>query len=279
MSSLNQNLHNDVQSIIANMININISSTDYSDFLYNTVVETSTNKKKELSNNEKTKVSKMFYSMLNEEPEVEYDDTGKCLITHEPLDSNHIKLNCNHEFNYIPIFKYLVNFKKNFNRYETKRLRANEIICPYCRSIEDKLLPYIPLPGVTEVHGVNAELYSRRIKGACEYNGCNSTTVYTYYSDNKHYCYYHCNMMIQNDEKRKKNENKINNRCTYIYLRGKNSGNRCTTIAKTNCLCSKHTPKIKKIKNANNESSIPTELIDEIPEPDIPVDDCVVIST
>ena len=29
----------------------------------------------------------------------------KCLITGEPLTEHSIKLNCGHEFNYIPLFK------------------------------------------------------------------------------------------------------------------------------------------------------------------------------
>lgn len=209
---------------------------------------------------EQNKMSKLFYSMLNEDTVMEYDDSGKCLITHEPLNSNHIKLNCGHEFNYLPLFKYLVNFKKLFNRDEHKRLNSQQVICPYCRTIQDSLIPYIEIPGVKKIHGVNSIMYSPSMKGRCESLGCSSTTVHIFYPENKSYCYYHCCIEVRKNESKNKKEEKLQNRCTYVYVRGVNAGKQCPTIAKVNCLCSKHSPKKKVIENT----------IDEIPEADMP---------
>lgn len=234
----------------------NIIDNFYTDTLINEVQDIIIN----IPLKEKSNMSKLFYSMLKEETEMEYDDSGKCLITHEPLDSNHIKLNCGHEFNYLPLFKYLVNFKKLFNRDEHKRLTSQQVICPYCRTIQNSLIPYIEIPGVKKVHGVNYILYSPALRGRCESLGCSSTTVHMYYCINKTYCYYHCCSEIRKYESTNKKENKIQNRCTYIYVRGVNAGKQCPTIAKVNCLCSKHTPKKKAIENT----------IDEIPEADNP---------
>lgn len=69
---------------------------------------------------------------------------SKCMISHSPLIHNFITLQCNHLFNYMPLYKELC--LHNNKRY---------ITCPYCRSISDKLIPYIPLPNVTKVLGVN----------------------------------------------------------------------------------------------------------------------------
>ena len=66
----------------------------------------------------------------------------KCLISNKPLDKNHIKLQCNHTFNFIPLYLEIKQQKtiKNFN--EIVLLKKNQIKCPYCRNIQSKLLPY-----------------------------------------------------------------------------------------------------------------------------------------
>ena len=66
----------------------------------------------------------------------------KCLISNKPLDKNHIKLQCNHTFNFIPLYLEIKQQKtiKNFN--EIVLLKKNQLKCPYCRNIQSKLLPY-----------------------------------------------------------------------------------------------------------------------------------------
>lgn len=65
-----------------------------------------------------------------------------CLLTNEPLSYNNITLECNHTFNYLPLYNE-VCYQKLDNHLETTRLHINEIKCPYCRIITPKLLPYI----------------------------------------------------------------------------------------------------------------------------------------
>ena len=78
-----------------------------------------------------------------------------CLLTNEPLSHNHITLECNHKFNYLPIYKE-VCYQKLDNFLETTRLHINEIKCPYCRIITSKLLPYIELYDIIQKKkGVN----------------------------------------------------------------------------------------------------------------------------
>ena len=95
-----------------------------------------------------------FYKALKED-----DDNGdngnngynenkvlnNCMITHLPLTLNAVTLNCKHSFNYIALYTELCihNNKKS-------------ISCPYCRITSEKYIPFIPLPNVNRVPGVNA---------------------------------------------------------------------------------------------------------------------------
>jgi len=80
-----------------------------------------------------------------------------CLITKEKLHPNHITLNCKHKFNYVPLYNEVVGQKnKQSNVYEVTKLSSNQIKCPYCRIITNKLLPHIPYPSVKVIKNVNS---------------------------------------------------------------------------------------------------------------------------
>ena len=38
-----------------------------------------------------------------------------CLISNEPLTEHFVTLDCNHKFNYLPLFNDIFNYKKKFN--------------------------------------------------------------------------------------------------------------------------------------------------------------------
>jgi hypothetical protein len=84
-------------------------------------------------------------------------DTDLCLITNQPLENYSVKMKCGHKFNYLPLYKYLINYKQKFNSMESskQKLDINEIRCPYCRTIHNKLIPYIEIEGVEKKHGIN----------------------------------------------------------------------------------------------------------------------------
>lgn len=87
------------------------------------------------------------------------DQSRTCLLTGELLDSNHVVLQCGHEFNYEPIFNEVVLQKshKYAFAHDTIRLSVNQIKCPYCRSVNSNILPYVPLPGCNvKMKGVNS---------------------------------------------------------------------------------------------------------------------------
>ena len=99
--------------------------------------------------------SELYKSLDINEDNNEHDN--KCLITNEILTDKYIILDCNHKFNYIPIYNDLVNHKLKYNSLEglTGKLNLNEIRCPYCRQKQTKLLPYYEELGLKKVNGVN----------------------------------------------------------------------------------------------------------------------------
>lgn len=121
-----------------------------------------------------------FYSEINGD----FDNLQEnvCLITQSPLDEDCITLNCGHKFNYGPLFHDILNHKQKFNNLEKNTLKVNDIRCPYCRNIENKLLP--EHPSFPKVHGVNyfdETIYLSNIqsknnnmkwsKGICQHKG------------------------------------------------------------------------------------------------------------
>lgn len=77
-----------------------------------------------------------------------------CLITHDTLEQNSITLTCGHTFNYLPLYHEIIK-QKSFSNLETAYLAINQIKCPYCRTITNKLLPEINHPEVQSKRGVN----------------------------------------------------------------------------------------------------------------------------
>jgi hypothetical protein len=99
-----------------------------------------------------------FYEELYkslDEPDIkeEISSFGTCLITNNPLIENHVKLDCNHTFNYDAIFNDIKCHKNKYNSMERVALKNQEIRCPYCRTIQKRLLPHID--GYEKIHGVN----------------------------------------------------------------------------------------------------------------------------
>ena len=81
-------------------------------------------------------------------------DTDICLITRQPLQTNYITLACQHRFNYLPLYNEVSN-QKQPNYLEITHLLINQIKCPYCRRITNKLLPYIEHKDIVYKKGVN----------------------------------------------------------------------------------------------------------------------------
>lgn len=83
-----------------------------------------------------------------------------CLLTKEALNDIHVTLICGHKFNYIPLYKEVVIQKTSAGMtsngyYNSCTLRLNEMKCPYCRRVQDKLLPFFNYDDIKRLRGVN----------------------------------------------------------------------------------------------------------------------------
>ena len=74
--------------------------------------------------------------------EEQKNDDETCLISGSLLDDNHIKLECNHKFNYKHIYNEVHKQKTQPWHSEVNKVRNNQLKCPYCRNIQIGILPY-----------------------------------------------------------------------------------------------------------------------------------------
>ena len=104
-----------------------------------------------------------FFSELYKSLDIDNDqnktdeDLQCCLITNDLLIDHFVTMKCGHKFNYVPLYKDLLNHKKIFNNMESSNsfLKKNEIRCPYCRKKQNELLPYYKELGLKRINGVN----------------------------------------------------------------------------------------------------------------------------
>lgn len=144
----------------------------------------------------------LYESLDDSDNNIDEQSAQICLITNAPLTKHFVELECKHTFNYVPLFKDLVNHKTKFSSLDTHRLKVNEIRCPYCRNKQGSLLPYIEEIGLPKEHGVNwinmdlmstSNVVDLKLGQCCWGNGyeCNAIHVLTNGSTNLDYCYYH----------------------------------------------------------------------------------------
>ena len=107
-------------------------------------------------------------SLKKDETSVE---TPSCLISNTELEKHHITLSCGHKFNHLPLFLEIKQQKTHKNYNEIITLKAGQIKCPYCRKIQNKLLPYHDgnIPGVSRVHLVNSPEHLCMLLNSCAY--------------------------------------------------------------------------------------------------------------
>lgn len=127
-----------------------------------------------------------FYAELYKSLDIEEDleeDKNTCLITNQPLTDKYVTMSCGHKFNYVAIYKDIVNHKQKFNGLEggNGRLNTNQIRCPYCRKKQDTLLPYYEELGFAKVNGVN--FYDPNIKQA-NYSSNHQKCMFKYPNEN-----------------------------------------------------------------------------------------------
>lgn len=195
-----------------------------------------------------------FYTLLNAELgnitnnniiNNDISNNKECLITYEPLKKYYITLECGHTFNYLPIIKEVYNQKYVHNNYEVTRLGKYQIKCPYCRNIQNSLLPQSIF--ASNVIGVNSpykycmKLYSCTYKNKLG-NECERKCFGKYCV--KHHLY----------------TQKINsmNKCSHILSSGKRKGEMCGILTEQT-YCKRHLKSLNNMNNKKNDTSKITE--------------------
>ena len=90
-----------------------------------------------------------------------------CLISQDPLEVNHVKLDCGHKFNYKELYNEVKMQKTSPTYTEVQRLRREQLKCPYCRNVQVGLLPR--RKGFENVNGVNTPYKFIMKRQKCKY--------------------------------------------------------------------------------------------------------------
>lgn len=164
------------------------------------------------------------------------EEVNTCLISNLPLDCNHITLSCGHKFNYKSIYNEVKN-QKRYSHLETQKLKNNQIKCPYCRNIQNGLLPHYG--NFAKINGINWPPSKQFKPNKCLYqfvSGKKKGLTCDKKCFNKH-CPSHEKIINKRKEKQDKQKNInviISNTCAYVFKRGKNKGSRCKCKKKFN---------------------------------------------
>ena len=143
-----------------------------------------------------------FYSILNSEDSDSINET--CLISGEPLEDRCIILECGHKYNYYYIFSECFKQKHMSNSYARHKLQYNQIKCPYCRNVQNTILPYRNVENCREkIYGINYPTKYCMKNYSCSYmfrRGAKKGTLCGEKCDSK-YCSKHLKYMKSDEEK------------------------------------------------------------------------------
>lgn len=148
-----------------------------------------------------------FFHMLNNElnKPKNINKVKQCYISKQPLNDTAIKLMCGHEFNYMPLYREIIKQKLHHNHLSIVRLKKNQLQCPYCRNIQEKVLPYKPYANVDRKNGVNSPPNYEMLMDECTYifkSGKRKNMACSKQCNGK-YCNGHYKMIKKKEEKNK----------------------------------------------------------------------------
>jgi len=110
----------------------------------------------------------LLFNELLQDESMDVSSNEKCLISNEDLEYNYIKLDCGHKYNYLDLYNEIV-YQKTKKILDNNRLKINEMKCPYCRNITNKLLPFYKYYNVNYIRGVNGPTNFTMNLNKCEY--------------------------------------------------------------------------------------------------------------
>lgn len=99
-----------------------------------------------------------FKNLLqNLEDSDDENDESRCKISQNKLDKNKITLECGHSFNFITLYNELLNQKDIIINMDTNKPNYGQIKCPYCRQMNNSLLPHVRLTNEMKfITGINS---------------------------------------------------------------------------------------------------------------------------
>ena len=181
-----------------------------------------------------------FFNQLELESSDNEDEDNVCLISGAKLKDNYVEMNCGHKYNYFELYNEVYNQKKKkASAHGMYRLRPYQIMCPYCRYIQNSLLPlpYRLPPGVEKIHGVNFPLKNTQVRNECKFilksgpkkgEECGKLCI-------NDYCYFHEGYLYKKSLKESSTK-----KCNAIIKTGKNKGKQCTRNACLGDKCKIH---------------------------------------
>tara|TARA_Y100000389_G_scaffold199898_1_gene239220 strand:- start:178 stop:774 length:597 start_codon:yes stop_codon:yes gene_type:complete len=179
-------------------------------------------------------INDMFYKQLYEDniSDNEEDNIEICYITGDNLQEDKIELTCKHKFNYLPLYCEIVRQKTVSNSYNNLTLKVNQIQCPYCRNIQNNILP--SNNNCKPVYGVNyPHMYTMK-PDKCSY-------VYKSGGRKNNICQEACYGMYCKTHIKYINISSTTFRCSAILKNGPNKGNKCKCkVSNQNEYCKRH---------------------------------------
>jgi len=178
----------------------------------------------------------LFKEYMNDNTDDDKNDNN-CLISGEDLTNDKIDLLCGHSFNYLPLFNDIFKQKRIINHREIVRIPYKSIKCPYCRTINNGLLPYKEHIVKEKIDGVNyPEKYSIK-SNICSYvfkSGKKKGTTCNAKCSDK-FCTQHKTIAL----KQKTSVNNCKKQCSKM-IDSKNGKRQCKKYAKDKGLCTTH---------------------------------------
>ena len=173
---------------------------------------------------------KLFEGLCEEEGKTKI---GACLISGDELDENFITLVCKHKFNYSPIY-HEIRHQKEFTKLETCRLKRYQIKCPYCRNVQNGIIPFSKNFPDLKLDGVNwpPSRVSKNNKCAAIIRSGKRKGLS---------CAKPCFNQLCNLHNRRRDANKRSIVCTAIVKSGPRKGKMC------GCVCRTAESKVRKV--------------------------------
>lgn len=176
--------------------------------------------------------------LCSEKNEIIEENHDICLISNTKL-IDPIKLACGHTFNYDSIFNEIKG-QSYYNGYETQILKKWQIKCPYCRTIQNGILPY--RNNYKKITGVNWPTRHQHMPNKCTYifsSGKRKNMTCNKNCLNK-YCTGHQNIMNKRNAKKEQALNIPT--CQYKFKKGNKKGSfcKCKTFFNNSTHCKTH---------------------------------------